>query len=160
MLVLIIFLIIVLSFSFVVFFGAPYVPIFHDRLAQIIEISDLKPGMTLLDLGCGDGKILRFAAQNGIQAVGYELNPILFLFCKLTTFRYRKLVKVFYGNFWQKKFPKTDVVYVFLLPKLMPKLNQKFVDDEIKDTKLVSFSFPIPNKPVTKELNNLFLYLY
>lgn len=160
MLILIICLIITLSFGFVVLFGAPYLPIFNDRLIQIIEISDLKPGMTLLDLGCGDGKILRFAARNGIKAIGYELNPILFLFCKLTTFKYRKSVKVFYGNFWQKKLPKVDVVYVFLLPKLMNKLNQKFIDDQIKDTKLVSFSFSIPNKLAAKELNNLYLYLY
>ena len=73
----IILLLVIFSFSLAIFFGPPYLPIFNNRLAQIIELGQLKSGDRLIDLGCGDGRLLRYAAKRGIQVIGYEINPIL-----------------------------------------------------------------------------------
>ncbi len=156
----IILLLIIFSFSIAVLVGPPYLPIFKNQLAQIIELGQLKPGDKLIDLGCGDGRLVRYAAKRGIQVVGYEINPILFLFCWLTTRRYSQNVNLIFGNFWQKDFIEADVIYTFLLPRLMTKLDDKLNDYPYKPIKLISFSFIIPNKKIIKKMNNLFLYLF
>jgi precorrin-6B methylase 2 len=71
-------LIIILAFQFVVLFlGAPYVPTLHKQREIALDLLKLKPGQTLIDLGCGDGAMLIEAAKRGIKVVGYEINPLL-----------------------------------------------------------------------------------
>ncbi len=145
------------------FFGAPYVPTLQPQARIAIEMINLKPGETLLELGCGDGKLLVLAAQTGVYAVGYELNPILVIVAWLRTMRYRKYVKVVWGNLWNvKKWPDADGIFVFLLQKHMAKLDKKIMqwhEGKSKPLKLVSFAFTIPGKAPAKQ-NKLGVYLY
>ena len=81
--------ILVLAFGGVLLRGAPYVPTL-DRQGKIaLELLDLKPGQTLLELGSGDGKMLVLAARAGLNVVGIELNPLLVGVSWLRTRRYR-----------------------------------------------------------------------
>src|SRR3989337_2804463 len=108
-------IIIVFLFSFVILFGAPYLPTLKSRTADALELLNLKPGQTLLELGSGDGRLLRLAAKQGINSIGFELNPLLVLYSRLINLRYRKLIRVKWGNYWNKKLPSADGIYVFLL---------------------------------------------
>jgi hypothetical protein len=150
----------ILCFGFVVFFGAPYVPTMKPQVEAAFELLELQPGQHLLELGCGDGKVLIAAAQRGIRATGYELNPLLFLLCLLRTFRYRRLVRVKLADFWQSDWPKADAVFGFILPKLMPKLDAKIVGQKRVPLKVVSFAFAIPGKKIVRQQAGIFLYEY
>jgi hypothetical protein len=76
----IILLLVILAFQFVVLFlGAPYVPTLPKQREAALDLLKLKPGQTLIDLGCGDGAMLIAAAKRGINSVGYEINPLLAL---------------------------------------------------------------------------------
>src|SRR5438105_4258164 len=112
-------LVILLCFAVVVLFGAPYLPTLKPQVKTALELADLKPGQTLLELGCGDGRVLIAAAKRGCNAVGYELNPIMAAFCWLRTRRYRRQIRVVWGDFWQKTWPPADAIFTFLLPKFM-----------------------------------------
>lgn len=147
-------------FSFVIFFGAPFLPTLKARTAEALDLLDLKPGQTLLELGSGDGRILRAAAEQGIYAIGYELNPVLVVWSRLINWRYRRLIRVHWGNYWRKKWPKTDGIYVFLLNPYMEKLDKKIILYKHKPVKLVSFAFEIPGRKPIKEMNGMFLYKY
>ena len=149
----------VFCFGFVLLFGAPYLPILKLQLKTAFELLDLKPGDHLLELGCGDGKVLIAAAQQGIRVTGYELNPLLAFIAWVRTRRYRKLVKVVWGNFWSVKLPTTDAIFVFLLPKYMTKLDKKIMQECSRPCKLVSFAFQIPGKR-GKSRDGVFLYRY
>lgn len=150
----------ILIFSFVIFFGAPFLPTLKGRTNEALDLLDLKPGQTLLELGSGDGRILRAAAKRGIKSVGYELNPLLVIWSTLVSLKYRKLITVRWGNYWRHKLPVTDGIYVFLLNPYMEKLNNKIEQEISKPVKLVSFAFAIPGKKPAKELNGLMLYKY
>ena len=152
--------VILFSFSFVLFFGAPYVPTLTPQVEAALELVNLKPGQTLLELGCGDGKVLIAAAQTGLHAVGYELNPLLALIAWLRTRRFKGAVRVVWGNFWAKKLPASDGIFVFLLPKFMNKLDKKIIQEFSKPVKLVSFAFEIESRQTTKEQSGLYLYTY
>lgn len=147
-------------FSFVVLFGAPFVPTLKKRAEDAFELLDLKSGETLLELGSGDGRILRMAAKQGIKGIGYELNPLLVWYSRLRNWRYRKLISFKCRNFWHVELPESDAIYTFLLDKYMTKLDKKITKEKRKPLKLVSFAFQIPGKKIEKDKNALFLYKY
>jgi 16S rRNA A1518/A1519 N6-dimethyltransferase RsmA/KsgA/DIM1 with predicted DNA glycosylase/AP lyase activity len=150
----------VMCFSVVLLFGAPYLPTLSKQKETALDLLDLRPGQTLLELGSGDGRVLLAAAKRGIKTVGIELNPILFVISLIVTFRYRKDVKIIWGNFWSKKWPETDGIFVFLLDKYMPKLDKRIKTGQRKPTKVASFAFEITGKKPTKEKDGVFLYGY
>ena len=153
-------IVILICFAGVLLVGAPYLPTLKPQIKAALELADLRPGETLLELGCGDGKVLLAAAQRGAQAIGYELNPLLALTAWLRTRRYRRQVRVIWGNFWQADWPSTEVIFTFLLPRYMAKLNKKCIQYEHKPVKLVSFAFKIPGKRPVRQKNGVYLYHY
>lgn len=147
-------------YTFVILFGAPYLPTMKKRITDIKTLSKLKSGQTLIELGSGDGRVLLELAKQGIYGVGYELNPILVAYSKIKLLPYRKHTKIIWGNYWQEKLPEADVIYVFLLQKYMQKLNKKLIQNYPKGVKLVSFAFQIEGRKHQAELNGMYLYKY
>lgn len=147
-------------FSFVLLFGAPYLPTLTPQVEAALQLANVKPGETMIELGCGDGKVLIAAAQTGVHAIGYELNPILALTAWLRTRRFKGSVKVVWGNFWQIDWPEAAAIFTFLHPRFMKKLDTKIVQSSLKDVKLVSFAFTVPGREPVEEKNGVFLYQY
>jgi 16S rRNA A1518/A1519 N6-dimethyltransferase RsmA/KsgA/DIM1 with predicted DNA glycosylase/AP lyase activity len=151
----------VFLFAVVVAFGAPFLPTLSKSVDEAIELLDLKPGQTLLELGSGDGRLLRAAAKKGIYSVGYELNPLLVVYSKLVNIKYRKFISVKWSNYWNSQWPEADAMYVFLLNPYMSKLHKKVVQySNGRAFTVVSFVFQIPEKNPKKEINSMFRYEY
>lgn len=153
--------IIFVLFTFVVAFGAPFLPTLKARVPEALDLINLKKGQTLLELGSGDGRVLKEAASRGLYAIGYELNPLLVLYSKINTFSQRKNIKIKWGNYWRSTWPAADGVFVFLLQPYMEKLSKK-IEQQYSDrpVSLVSFAFTINSKKPAKENNGLYLYRY
>lgn len=171
-------------FAAVVFVGPPYLPTLAPQVKTALDLLDLKPGDTMVELGCGDGKVLVAAAQRGWNVTGIELNPVLVAVCWLRTLRYRKQVKVVWGNYWNiGKWPPAEGIFGFVLPKYMSKLDACIAGwlartvvpartgarlqsksatetDTVTEVRLASFAFKIPGKAVAREERGVFLYLY
>lgn len=157
---LIIALILLACFGGVLLFGAPYLPTLRPQIKTALEMADLKPGQTLIELGSGDGRVLIAAARQGLNVVGYELNPLLVMISWLRTRRYRRHVRIIWGDFWQKDWPEAEAVFTFLLPRYMSKLDKKVIQFYNRPVKLVSFAFKIPGKTLARQKDGVFLYLY
>lgn len=107
-------LVIILLFCVTALTGAPYVPS-HRRDVQraLTQLYNLGPEDCLVDIGSGDGVVLKIARQQGARAFGVELNPLLVL---LSRWRLRGDTKamVVCGNLYRTNFPAdTTVVYTF-----------------------------------------------
>ncbi len=148
------------GFTFVILFGAPFLPTLKQHIPRALDLIDLKPGQTILELGSGDGRVLEAAAKRGLYAVGYEINPFLVLYSRYKTRRYANNIKIVWGNYWRKNWPQTDGVFVFLLQPYMSKLDKKIVQEYSTPVKLVSFAFHIPHRKPDKKRLGLFLYHY
>ncbi len=153
------FFLVVICFGFVIIFGAPYLPTHKKQAELALDLLDLKKGQNFYELGCGDGKVLIMAAQRGCQVVGYELNPLLYIFAKIRTYKH-KSISVKYGNFWVKDLSKADGVFVFLLDKFMSRLDQKLSNELKPGVKLASYTFKIPNKKLYASEQGVFIYKY
>lgn len=151
---------ILFCFGGVLIFGAPYLPTMKPQVDAALKLANLKPGDTILELGSGDGKVLIAAAKKGINSVGYELNPLLVVLSWLRTRKYRKNVKIIWGNFFTKEWPNHQAIFTFLLPRLMLKLDKKVIQSKHKPVKLISFAFEIPNRKPIKIDQGVYLYLY
>lgn len=149
--------VVLLLFAVVLFFGAPYLPSLRPQVETALELLELRPGQTLLELGSGDGKVLLAAAQAGYRAEGIELNPLLYLVSVWRTRRYRDTVHLTWGNYWNRPWPEADGVFVFLLDRFMPKLDKKM---QSYKRPLASVVFTIPGKSAVVEKNGVYLYHY
>lgn len=150
-----------LLFGFVVFFGPPYVPTMRRNLDAALDLLDLKPGQTMLELGSGDGRVLVAAAKRGINVVGIELSPLLFVFSWLRTRRYRKQVRIIWGNYFLVQWPPADAIFTFMIPRHMAKLDKKIERWRgKKPVRLASFAFKVPGKKPVAIKNAVFLYDY
>jgi protein-L-isoaspartate O-methyltransferase len=96
---------------------APYVVSPQPIVDRMLDVAQIKPGETVYDLGCGDGRILITAAQRyNVNAVGVELSQNL---VKATNDKVKQLnlenkVKVIHGNLLEVNLQPADVVTIYL----------------------------------------------
>jgi SAM-dependent methyltransferase len=150
---------VVACFGLGAFFGAPFLPIFGRDLTAALDLAQLHAGQTLVDLGSGDGRLLMAAAQRGAHAIGYEINPLLVLWSRLRTWRYRKLVTIHWGDMWRAPLPPADVIYTFLHHRYMARLDRKLTAEVTTPTLVVSYVYALPRPPV-RQTRNTYLYRY
>ena len=154
----------VLTFGFVVFRGAPYVPSRKRQLAIAFEdLYPLSSQDTLVDIGSGDGIVLREAAKRGARAIGYELNPVLVLISRLLS-RQQPGVTTRLADFWFVSLPtETTVVYVFGESRDIAKMAKKVRDEAQHLQKVLSFisyGFIVPGLEPEKKVGPYYLYRF
>lgn len=124
--------------------GALFVPTSRRRVDAALEALALQPEQLLVDLGCGDGRVLRTAARRyGVRAVGYELNPLALTKAWLLNLT-RRGVSVRRRNFWKIDLSDADAIFCYLFPDLMPDLAVKLQQDLRPGTPVVSCNFELP----------------
>lgn len=140
--------------------GAPWVPARRRDVENILDGDNVKAGELLIELGCGDGRLLSAAARRGAQCIGYEINPLLWAVSYIRTLRYRKSVKVRLTNFWGRDLSKADIVATFLMPKFMDRLEKKLNKEMPPGSCFMSYVFPLPNTKSKTKKGRWYIYSY
>lgn len=173
---LIILLVIILVFGSMALAGfstAPWVPSRKKDLSRLAELTDIKEGDLVYDLGSGDGRIVfELAKKYKAKIVGFEISVLPYLISKIrlwvmNTFFVHKLkgeVKILYKDFFLADFSKADVIIFFLTPMGASKLAPKFKKEMKRGSRILSCIFPIrifKPKAVSKpKKNSNPIYLY
>lgn len=140
--------------------GAPWLPTRQRTQETALELLDLQAGDSVLDLGSGTGSFLAAAARQGIGGIGYEINPLLWLYSRVRIWPYRRQVRIYWRDYWGASLPEVDGVYVFLIGHYMQRLDRKLTAELSRPVKVVSYAFRIPGREVAQQKNGLFLYRY
>jgi cyclopropane fatty-acyl-phospholipid synthase-like methyltransferase len=143
-------------------FGAPFVPSTNPVASKMVELARLKKGQTVYDLGSGDGRILKLAAQKGVRAIGLEINPWLVLYTNLRYAfgKHPGTAKAIWRNFWNQSYADADVIFVYLLPWYMDKLAKKLKKELKPGALVVTNSFIIPGWKQVRQDTALHVFVY
>lgn len=138
-------------FTFVAgFFRSPFVPSNRRTIEKMLKIAKIKKGEKVVDLGCGDGRIVvRADRLYGAKAVGYEISWMVWSLAQLNKLLKGSNAKIYRQSFFQADLSQVDVVFCYLLPEAMRQLEPKFKKELKKGARIVSASFSLPGwKPV------------
>ena len=124
--------------------GALYVSTSRVRISAFLDAVPMKAGQLLVDIGCGDGRVLRQVRRRyEVRAVGYELNLLAYVKAKLLCFG-RKNIQIRWRNFWTVDLSDADVVFCYLFPDVMRNLAAKLKSDLKPGAVVVSCNFHLP----------------
>jgi len=132
---------------------APFVPSPPQVVEKMLEAAGVKPGETVYDLGCGDGRILITAARKyGARGVCIELSPEL---AERTARQVRALglqdrIRVIQGNLLDADLRSADVVTLYLLTSSNERLKPKLESSLRRGARVVSHDFIIPGWEATR----------
>ena len=137
--------------------GAPYVASKNKIIKEILEKAKLKKNKYFIELGSGDGRVVRNAVKNyQVIGLGIEINPLLVNLSKILA-KFDKIKIDFQRkNIYHVNLEKADYLYLFLMPEMIVKLINKFNKELKKKTLVISHGFKIPGweKKLVNQLNN------
>ncbi|HTW97081.1 MAG TPA: 50S ribosomal protein L11 methyltransferase [Candidatus Methylomirabilis sp.] len=136
-----------LSFLYGAYRAAPFLPMHAADVERVIKLAELKPGEKFFDLGCGEGRTLIAAARVGAEATGYEISLLPYIWAKIKILFYRgpNKSKVFFRDFWKINLGEADVVYNFLMPRVMAKLREKLKKELKPGARVINYTFYLPD---------------
>lgn len=131
---------------------APTVGSPERAIDRMLEMASPKPGETLYDLGCGDGRILIAAAERyKVRGVGIEISSRLAETAaeNVKKHRLQSEVKIIHGNFMQTDLSPANVVTLYLATTANDTLRPNLEHYLRPNTRVVSYDYPIPGwKPI------------
>ncbi|NLD37402.1 MAG: methyltransferase domain-containing protein [Desulfatiglans sp.] len=108
----------------VVYVGSPY-----DIVSQMLHMAGVKKDDLVVDLGCGDARMLVLAAQKyGSKGIGYEIDPVMVRESRKNADRNNvsDLVKIIQADIFTVDISEADVLPIYLLPEMNLRLLPQF----------------------------------
>ena len=126
---------------------APFVTSPVRIVDRMLELAHLKPGETLYDLGCGDGRILIAAAEKyKVKAVGVEISPKLVAEAKanIESAGLSDQASVIRGDLLDTDLSSADVVTIYLATSSNQKLKPRLERFLKAGARVISHDYAVP----------------
>lgn len=125
---------------------APFIGTEKYVVDEIVSNFGLNEKSILIDLGCGDGRILRHAVDRfkDISAIGIEGAIWPFLLAKFAS-RDFKQIQIKKSNIFDADVHNATHIYVYLYPECLNKLEKKFKEECQDSVRIISCDFEIKN---------------
>ncbi|HZY93867.1 MAG TPA: rRNA adenine N-6-methyltransferase family protein [Candidatus Bathyarchaeia archaeon] len=145
---------------------APFVSSPHDVVRKMLEVARASKDDVLVDLGCGDGRILATAVKDfGVKsATGYEIREDLF---KTASGEVEKLnltnkINIYNRDLFQADLKDATLITLYLTTYANERLKPKLRAEARPGSRIVSHDFMINGwKPSKKEnYNEHTIYVY
>lgn len=122
----------------------PYVPTAHEVVKAMLDLTGVKDGDIVYDLGCGDGRIVIEAARRAaIKGVGIDLDPDRIAESKINAEKagVEHKVNFMVGDLFEADFSDANVLAMYLLPSVNLKLRPIILEKLAPGTRIVSHAF-------------------
>ncbi len=136
------------------FLGVPFVPTSTAIAKSMIDLVDWTEVRHVVDLGAGDGRLLASVKKRheSVRVTGYELSPVVWMLGIIRMAITRNGVRLHLQSLFRADLTDVDVVFLYLFPSIMDKLQAK-LDRELRPGTIVvaqTFGFPqkIPQKVI------------
>lgn len=141
-----------------------FVPTPKSKVDTMLDLAHIQPGDYLIDLGCGDGRIVIEAVKRGAFAHGIDLDPLRIEECWENAKTADVLDKVSFeeANIFDVDLSQASVVSTYLLDKINEALIPKFLKELRPGTRIVSYSFRMgdwePDKTLGEDCHKIYLW--
>ena len=145
---------------------APYIPSFNRQL-ELMKQLKLKKNSTIVDLWCGDGKVLRFFSKEHKIKLWewFDINSYAIFKWKILNKRHNIAnVNLYRKDLFKVNLKKYDYIYVYLWATQLVVMEDWLWKEKNKDTVIISNSFQFKkHKPFKvykndKWVDTIFLY--
>lgn len=136
----------------------PFVPTFKRDARTMLQLATIRPGETMYDAGCGDGRLVFAAAAVGAKAIGYEYSIPVFLYAWLRSFFHRNAT-IRYGDMWKQRYDDADIIFCYLLPDIMKQFEEIIWPQLKPGCRVVSHAFRLKNVAPAVTEKGIHLYV-
>lgn len=124
---------------------APYVPMKKQDVSLMAAAGEPQQGEHLYELGSGDGRLLLELSRYSANITGIELSPLFVLVSRFRLWRAGVPATVRMADLKRVNFGEADVIYFFLMPRVLPMLQEKIIRECKPGCRIVSYCFPFPD---------------
>ncbi len=140
--------------------GAPYLRTSRARFETMQKLHKFSAKDVVVDLGCGDGKLISDIADLGVKrAVGYEFSILTYLLAKFLGWQTKNKAEIIYGNFWNQDLSEFNVVFCFLLDTSMKRFGKDIWPNLNPGTIVLVNQFKIPGVDPVKKDGGVYVYV-
>ena len=155
---------VMLSFAYAGLRAAPWVPAFKADIHRILKAAGDIRGKQVYELGSGDGRIVEAFAKAGANATGFELAIGMYIWSSLRLWWIKAThTTILFKDFWNIRFDKANVVYLYLMPHIYPRLEAKLKAELQTGSIVIVYAFPFKDWEPThthKEIDRPTIYVY
>jgi cyclopropane fatty-acyl-phospholipid synthase-like methyltransferase len=129
-------------------------------MAHILTFAERYKAQTILDMGSGDGRLLILLSNHGYTTHGVEINPLLVLRSRkaIRAAGLSNLASVSWGSFWRADVAPYDVVVLYVIKHIMPRLESKLSVELHQGAMVVSNFFVFPNLTPVDSIDRICSY--
>jgi hypothetical protein len=140
----------------------PYYPSKIRNLEEawdMLEIEDYDLS-SFVDIGSGDGRVVRWAAGKGMHATGLEINPFLTLAARFfSVFNpHSESIQFLHTDFNKHSFKPYDIVYMYIYKEHMNSLKDKLFSELKPGSIIISNVFKFEGIEPDKTYKKFLLY--
>lgn len=129
-----------------------------ERIERAFDLAGLQAGEHLVDLGCGDGRVLlRAAALRSARVTGVELDPVLAASARALLAEHAVDGLVLDADLAEVDLEDADVVFAYLSPATLQRLRARFAGLR-PGTRLVTTGYAIPGWEPVEAGGRCYLY--
>lgn len=140
-------LLFVVASEFVAFLltRVPFVPTDAGDVEFIVRKLKLTAKDNFYDLGSGNGRVLFLVEKlSGAKTVGFELGWWTILYAKIKASLKKSKAKFKNQNFFNADWSEATVIYCYLYPPLMGRIEEKFLKELKPGSMAIVRDFPFP----------------
>lgn len=137
----------------------PYVWSFNRQL-EIIKKVKIRKESKIIDLGCGDGKALRFFEKEfKTKWFWVDINSFAIVYGKILNKIYKSNVNLKKWNLLKENIKEYNYIYLYLFPEFMEKIEDWIFSSKSPETIIISTAFEFKKHKAFKIIDEkIFLY--
>lgn len=142
---------------------APYVPTKMNKIRDILKLAGVKKGKKFYELGSGDGRVVLEAAKLDADSIGIEQSLLRVWYSQykaksLALYLRGVNIKIFHGDIFNRSYGDGDVIYIYLLPKGVRKLEKKLKSELKTGSTIITQTYHFSNWKPVKKAGDFWIY--